>query len=317
MSRHTPHYRTSVPERLAKAFDLAAPWAPLTEDEAGREYARYVGASGGLDRWKARDRLNRRTGTETQVKAYRSIAGGPKAFRYRCGGLHGPVHRIVVAPDGAIAFPDHDTNQVAADVASVLGALKTTSTAPTCDQIRNCIRDRESNKDLEHRFLALWGSSTVMSDLPPWGQAFLWASRARKEVHTARRAGRCEPKEVWDNALQARAAMEIAQHPPDLAGTGCDRIDLWEGYLTDGSSDGTVPLSWPGGYEAYLVTGLTAEHEDHRDVIAQVAPVLGDYCFTEPAAYMAFALCARSGTPRVTLVTIARTGKDHGWRVQV
>lgn len=309
MSRRTRAYRPSTSGtdmRVSLAFAPDAPWAPVGKEEANRKYEahRSTGDHTEYYRWG-------RVGIKTQVEAYRMIATGVAVFRYRCGGLHGPVHRVVISRAGAISFPDHMAlDQGAADVLAVLSEAKS---APRCDEILAVLREPEERP---RNWVRLWGAAAVLSDLPPWAQAVAWAMEARPKYREARR-----PDEGLRNdrelAYRHMAELEIRQGM-DLEEVGLKDIDVWSSAAE--SVVRTLPLSWPDGYHAYQVTGLVARHRGHKDGIVHVAPAPGSPLFRRPEALMAFAYCPGE-EPVIALASLrpavlVPSEDGAGWRVE-
>lgn len=310
MSRRTRAYRPllGTDRRVSLAFAPDAPWAPLTREEAQRQYE----AGRVTSDYTAYYRFMGQVGIKTQVEAYRMIATGVAVFRYRCGGLHGPVHRVVISRAGAISFPDHMAlDQGAADVLAVLSEAKS---APRCDEILAVLREPEERP---RNWVRLWGAMAVLSDLPPWAQAVAWAMEARPKYRTARR-----PDEGLRNdrelAYRHMAELDIRQGM-DLEGVGLKDIDVWSSAA--GSVVRALPLSWPDGYHAYQVTGLVARHRGHKDGIVHVAPAPGSALFRRPEALMAFAYCPGEDTEEPVMASLrpavlVPSEDGAGWRVE-
>ncbi len=300
MSRRTKYYRAwnvkgklspKWPAGIAPAFAPDAPWAPLDKKESSTmiDRARNDGS-----RWNDEmSSLHVRVGLQDQVSTYREIAKeGVSTFRYRCGGLHGSVHRVLIARDGAIVFPDHKDD----DDSGVTDILATLSqedrSAPTCSDIRHVLKAHgerdKAGPPLENGFIGLWGPQAVLSDLPPWAQAFVWVLAARRNFRYARLPPEGEKNDL-DLAYRRMAELELAQEAPPIDEAGFDSLDLWRDDYAALKRD--LPLSWPDGFEAYHITGLIARHGQHYDGVVKVAPAPGSAPFREPDALMAFTVC--------------------------
>ncbi len=253
------------------------------------------------------DRLRSREGTKDQVAAWRQIAEGNGTFRYRCGGLRGPVHRIRISPRGEVSFPDHSGD---GEVSEVLGALAGERTAPTCADVRSALADPGpdgENSVRSGRIKHLWPGT--LSDMPGWGQALLEAVQRREKRHNERRAERAKRDPV--EPLRNAAAIEIANDAGALRQLGVRAVEwhsdtrgLWDDYSHGTSGVPAVSLPWSDGYAAWMYTRLSVRHGTHRDFCPVVRSAPDARPFDEPTRLLAFVVCSAGRESRLDGTTI-------------
>jgi hypothetical protein len=247
-----------------------------------------------------------RCDTKDQAETYRRIAeAGLVTFRYRCGGSHGPLHKVTVERNGKITFPDHPRD-VDTTVTDVLTAIAGSKSGPTCDEIRKALSAPNSRASALKQ---LWPGTT--SEMPGWAQALhhaLESARSRKEAEKPWVKGIVREAEL---ALKNRALLEISQDGSTLRELGAcgvewshDRVatpsvnaelEVDFRHYDPMSRNYLLQLPWPEGYLAYLSCGLMAEHGDHRDLIPVVYSVPGTPAFSTPSELMALVVCHAGG----------------------
>jgi hypothetical protein len=294
--------------------------AALADAKARNDYSRY---------WA----VKRKQGNKDQVEAWRLIADGKGTFKFRCGGLRGPVHRVRISPSGDVAFPDHLIES--GEVSDVLAAIGGEKTAPTCAEVKVAL-GAPDHKGL----VPLWGGT--LSDLPGWAQALEEVRDRRRTAHDSTAADR--ETRSWVDGYKVTAAAQISRDGEALQRLGrkgcgvewveADKFTPGNYYTskTDYEYDAVtgdcknrvlerVSLPWPDGYLAFQYCRLTAKHGDHFDFIPQASSAPGSIPFRPAETLVALAVCggkwddkgALVKAPGVRAALLRRTGSE--WEV--